>query len=137
VAAAAVADQRGLSAAADGDRLQAQLERIDGAVRAVDVAANAGLVRLVADPAEPAPHHREGGVAGQEARDEEHRRAVPAAQALAPEDRGDHKPGELQLPAQLAEVVAPPALRRAGRGAGRLRVEGGSVGGDVVGAHAY
>ena len=101
------------------------LERVERAVRAADVPGDAGAVRPVAHPLEPAGHHRHRRVPGEEAGDQHHRAAVAARDALARVDGVDHQPPELRLPAQLGAVVPPPVARRIGRGGrGRGGVEG-------------
>ena len=125
VPAAAVADQGDLPPGLVHDPLRPQLERVERAVRAVDVPADAGAVWRVAHPLEPAGHHGHRRVPGEEAGDQHHRAAVAARDAPARVDGVEHQPPELRLPAQLGAVVPPPAARRIGCG-GRRRggVEG-------------
>ena len=115
VAAAAVPDDRDLAAGAQVRVVQHPLEPVDGDVGAAHVERDAGPARRVPEPAQPAGHRRHRLVAGQEARDEQHRRAVAARQVAAAPDRVGEQPGQLGLPADLAHVPAAPAralLRR-------------------------
>ena len=67
------------------------------------LAEDVGGAGVVAHPLQPFAHDPERGVAGQEARDEDHRLAV-AARDARPAVHGVHEqPGELRLPAQLAK----------------------------------
>src|SRR5207237_5079418 len=103
-------------------------------VRAVDVEEDPGGVRAVADAVEPARHHPERVVAGEEARDQQDGPPVSARDAAAVEDGIDREARQLGLPAQLVELAPPPgALGLDGRRHGGDRT--GSRGGQVYGRH--
>jgi len=125
--AAAVPDQGQRPTGAVRDALAPPLGPVDRAVRAVDVRDDSAGMGAVSNPAQPVPHDLKRGIAGQEARDGQHRRAVAARHALAAVDGIHDKPSELELPAHLGEVIAPPALGRRGRRRLRLGIEGGTL----------
>src|SRR3954471_22824046 len=93
VAAAALADDGDALAGGLGEALEPLGEAIGRRVRAVDVRADAGALRVVPGAAQPLRHQAERVVAGEEARDQQHRLAAGVLDALtavhaAAEQRG-------------------------------------------------
>ena len=86
------------------------LDAVDRPVGAVEVRDEPAKARPVTDPAKPQGKHEQRLVAAAEARHEDHGTTVAPRQAVAPEDRVEEQPVELELPARLAHGVAPPAL---------------------------
>ena len=112
VSAAAVTDQRDPAAVAAVEVLEPAIDAIEGAIRASDVHDETAQRRAVADSPQPGGQHEQGLVAAAKAREQDHRTPVPVRDADPADDRIDEKPGELERPAGLSQVVAPPALLR-------------------------
>ena len=117
VPAAAVADDRDSPLRGRVECVDAPLDSLERALRAVRVGDEAADGGAVADPPQPPRQGRERVVAAEEARDEHHGAAVPRRDpAAAVPHRVDGEAGRLEHPARLAEVVAPPAAGRNGLG---------------------
>jgi hypothetical protein len=112
VATAAVADQRDAAVIAGVNGLKSALDSLHGAVRAADVGHEPAHVRPVSDSPQPGGEHEQRLVTAAQAGHQDHRPAIAAGHAASAKDRIDEQPAELELPADLAEMISPPTIRR-------------------------
>jgi hypothetical protein len=101
-ATAALADDRGPLALLGDEALETLLKPRHEGSGTVHVRHDPGPARPVSGALQPAGHHRERAVAGQEARDQQHRTAAPVCHAVAAEDGIPQQQCGLEADAGLA-----------------------------------
>jgi hypothetical protein len=101
-APAALADDRDLLARVLGEALQAGLQPRAGLLGAADVGADPRAAGVVAVLAQPVGHGRQAAVAGEEARDQQHRAAAAVRHAVAAIDRAAPQVRQLESESRLA-----------------------------------
>jgi hypothetical protein len=111
MAAAAVADQCDPPIPPLMDRVELTLNAVERSVRAVDVRHEPAEMGPIPDPPQPDGQHEQRLVAAAQARHQDHRPAVAARHAASAKNGIDEESAELERPAGLAEMIAPPTIR--------------------------
>jgi hypothetical protein len=94
------------------DGIKLTLDAVDRSVRTADIRHEPAEMGPISDPPQPGGEHEQRLVTAAQARHQDHRPPVAAGHAASTKERIDEESGELERPAGLADMIAPPTICR-------------------------